>query len=98
MPQESLYGLGTGNNGQPTPFQARARGGELVRGFRGGNRKCKPKPAALTQLAFQADFSLHECYQTFRNGQPQTRSPILSRGGTIGLCERLEQGPLGFMG
>src|ERR1039458_3584554 len=46
--------------------------------------------ASLARLAFHPYLALHDPHELRRDRQPQPRAAILSRRGTVGLCERLK--------
>ncbi len=53
-------------------------------------RRRKKERASLTQLAGTTDPSTHQLHQALADGQSETRSAVLARGGGIGLRETLE--------
>ena len=54
----------------------------------------KPEPAALGQIAVDADRSTHDAAEPLANRQPQSGAAVLSRDGGVGLNERIEELPL----
>jgi hypothetical protein len=51
----------------------------------------KPERTACPGSIVQANFSLHQLHQPFRDRQPETTATIFSGGGTVSLAESLEQ-------
>ena len=58
----------------------------------------EPEGTANARFAFHADLPAHHFDQLLADRQPQTRTAVFARGGTIRLGEAFENGGLPFVG